>query len=55
MSIPHSNDLREKVIDLIKQGKHRSEISELLSIDRSTIFRWNKRFEEFGLEIVYQV
>ncbi len=48
MSIPYSNDLRKKVINLIKQGKRRSEISELLSIDRSTIFRWYKRFEEVG-------
>lgn len=48
MSIPYSNDLRKKVIHLIKQGKQRSEISKLLSINRSTIFRWNKRFEEVG-------
>lgn len=48
MSIPYSNDLRAKVINLIKQGKQKSEISRLLSIDRSTIFRWSKRFEEVG-------
>ena len=48
MSIPYSNDLIKKVIHLIKQGKQRSEISKLLSINRSTIFRWNKRFEEVG-------
>lgn len=48
MSIPYSNDLRKKVINLIKQGKKKSEISKLLSINRSTIFRWCKRFEELG-------
>ncbi len=48
MSIPYSNDLRKKVINLMKQGKKKSEISELLSIDRSTIFRWQKRFKNFG-------
>jgi transposase len=48
MSIPYSIDLRKKVIQLIKQGKQKSEISKLLSINRSTIFRWYKRFEEVG-------
>lgn len=48
MAIPYSNDLRKKVINLIKQGKKQTEIAELLSIDKATIFRWNKRFKEFG-------
>lgn len=48
MPIPYSNDLRKKVIDLIKQGKKRLEISELLSIDKSTIYRWYKRFKELN-------
>ena len=41
MAIPYSNDLRKKVINLIKQGKKQTEIAELLSIDKATIFRWN--------------
>ena len=48
MVTPYSNDLRKKVINLIKQGKKQTEISELLSIDKSTIFRWNKRSKETG-------
>ena len=48
MAIPYSNDLRKKVINLIKQGKKQTEISELLSIDKATIFRWNKRANELG-------
>ena len=48
MAIPYSNDLRRKVINLIKQGKKQTEISELLSIDKATIFRWNKRTKEVG-------
>ena len=48
MAIPYSNDLRRKVINLIKQGKKQTEISELLSIDKATIFRWNKRAKEVG-------
>ncbi len=48
MAIPYSNDLRRKVINLIKQGKKQNEIAELLSINKATIFRWNKRFKETG-------
>ncbi len=48
MAIPYSNDLRKKVINLIRQGKKQTEISKLLSIDKATIFRWNKRAKEIG-------
>ena len=48
MATPYSNDLRRKVINLINQGKKQTEISELLSIDKATIFRWNKRAKEVG-------
>jgi len=48
MAIPYSNDLRKKAIDLIKKGKKQTEIAELLSIDKATIFRWNKRVKEIG-------
>lgn len=37
MAIPYSNDLRRKVINLIKQGKKQNEIAELLSINKATI------------------
>jgi transposase len=48
MAIPYSNDLRKKVINLIRQGKKQTEIAVLLSIDKATIFRWNKRAKESG-------
>ena len=48
MPIPYSNDLRKKAINLIKQGKKQTEIAKLLSIDKATIFRWNKRVKEIG-------
>lgn len=48
MPVPYSNDLRKKVINLIKQGKKQKEVAEILSIDKSTIFRWNKRAKELG-------
>jgi len=48
MPVPYSNDLRLKVISLIKQGKKQTEISRLLEIDKSTIYRWYKIFKSKG-------
>lgn len=48
MPIPYSNDLRSKAINLIKKGKKQTEVAELLSIDKATIFRWSKRVKELG-------
>lgn len=48
MPIPYSKDLRVKVINLIKQGKKQTEISKLLQIDKSTIYRWYKTFRISG-------
>jgi len=48
MPIPYSNDLRSKAINLIKKGKKQTEVAELLSIDKATIFRWSKRAKELG-------
>ena len=48
MPIPYSEDLRIKVINLIKQGKKQTEISKLLQIDKSTIYRWYKVFKQTG-------
>ncbi len=48
MPIPYSNDLRKKVISLIKKGKKQSHIAKMLDIDKSTIFRWNKSCKENG-------
>jgi transposase len=48
MPVPYSNDLRIKVINLIKQGKKQTEVSKLLQIDKSTIYRWYKAFKHTG-------
>lgn len=44
----YSNDLRAKVIDLVKSGKEQKEVAELLDIDKSTVYRWYKRYRETG-------
>lgn len=43
MSIPYSNDLRKKALKMIDEGMQQREVSRLLSINRSTLFRWKKR------------
>jgi transposase len=40
--------IRQKVIDLLKKGKKQSDIAKLLNIDKSTIYRWNKRYKTEG-------
>ena len=44
----YSNDLRGKVIDLIKNGRQQKEVASLLKIDKSTVYRWNKRYNDTG-------
>jgi len=44
----YSNDLRAKVIDLIKNGRQQKEVASLLKIDKSTVYRWNKRYNDTG-------
>ena len=43
MSIPYSNDLRYKALKMIDDGMQQKEVTKLLSINRSTLFRWQKR------------
>jgi len=43
MPIPYSNDLRNKAIDMIDQGLEQKEVAKLLSINRTTLHRWQKR------------
>lgn len=49
MPVPYSNDLREKVINLLEVNKKSpKEISLLLNIDQTTITRWRKRYKQEG-------
>jgi len=44
----YSNDLRKKAINLLLKGMKQIEVAILLSIDKSTIYRWYKRYKEIG-------
>jgi len=44
----YSNDLRKKVIDLVQNGEEQKKVAALLRIDKSTVYRWCKRYKETG-------
>jgi transposase len=44
----YSNDLRSKVIELLKSGKKQTEVSKLLNLSRSSIARWHSRYIKTG-------
>jgi transposase len=44
----YSNDLRNKVIELIKSGKKQTEIVKFLNISRSSVARWHSRYIKTG-------
>lgn len=48
MAVPYSSDLRKKVINLLQNDKKQIEIAKLLDIDKSTVYRWNKRYKDTG-------
>ena len=48
MPIPYSNDLRNKAIYMISNGVKQTVVSRLLSINRTTIYRWKKREQQEG-------
>src|SRR5690349_13653637 len=43
MANAYSQDLRERAIALIDEGKHINEVSDILKIDPSTSYSWLKR------------
>jgi transposase len=44
----YSNDLRKKVVDLVQNGTQQKEVADLLKIDKFTVYRWNKRYNDTG-------
>jgi transposase len=39
----YSVDLREKAVSLVKKGKSKEEVAELLEIGIATLYRWLKK------------
>jgi transposase len=44
----YSNDLRNKVVELIKSDKKQTEIARFLNISRSSVARWYNRYKKTG-------
>ena len=45
---PYSEDLRMKVINLLKQGKTQREVADLLNIHINTVNNWWRRHKKEG-------
>jgi transposase len=48
MPKPYSYDLRSKVIEAVKKGKKKIEVSRFFNISRNTLDLWLKQQEETG-------
>ena len=49
MSVPYSKDLRTKTVNLLEEQKmSQVQVAKLLAIDKSTIYRWYKRYKTEG-------
>jgi transposase len=46
---PYSQDLREKVIKYLEQGKSKKEASEVYGLHRNTVSRWYNRYKKEGV------
>lgn len=45
---PHSNEVRQKAIELWQSGQKKSEISRQLGVDYDTLLGWIERFSQDG-------
>ena len=48
MANAYSEDLRIRALALIRSGSSLSKVSRMLSISRTTLYRWVKQFERTG-------
>jgi transposase len=46
-----SLDLREKVMEYIKEGKRKMEAAKVFRLNRKTIYRWGKKQKEGRLAV----
>ena len=49
----YSLDMRQRALELLEEGKTKTEVSEILGIGRSSLLRWEKRASKGGLAAVY--
>lgn len=49
----YSLDMRQRALELLEEGKTKTEVSEILGIGRSSLLRWEKRALEGELAAIY--
>ena len=49
----YSLDMRKRALELVKEGKTKTEVSRMLGVGRSSVLRWSKRASEGKLAAIY--
>ena len=49
----YSLDMRQRALDLLEEGKSKTEISRMLGASRTSILRWEKRASRGELAAIY--
>lgn len=49
----YSLDMRQRALELLKEGKNKTEISKMLGASRTSILRWSKRASKGKLAATY--
>lgn len=49
----YSLDMRQRALDLLEEGKSKTEISKMLGASRTSILRWSKRASTGELAAIY--
>lgn len=49
----YSLDMRQRALELVKEGKNKTEISRMLGVSRTSLLRWSKRASRGELAATY--
>ncbi len=49
----YSLDMRQRALELLKEGKSKTEISKMLDVSRTSLLRWSKRALRGELAAIY--
>lgn len=49
----YSLDMRQRALELLEEGKTKTEVSEILGVGRSSLLRWEKRASKGELAAIY--
>jgi len=49
----YSLDMRQRALELVKEGKSKTEISRMFGVSRTSVLRWEKRASRGELAAIY--